>query len=168
MNLSQISSTQHILNVMIEISAHSFPIKYEYNQDIELLQVDRFLSTSMIYPCNYGFIPNTRSGDGDPIDILVITQWPLNSNVMISVRPIGVLLTTDEKGQDEKILSVPSSQVDNYYDNIFNYSDLPKNLLDRIVHFFTHYKDLEKEKAVIVGEWMNAETAKRFIQNSIL
>ncbi|APR98335.1 inorganic diphosphatase [Wolbachia endosymbiont of Folsomia candida] len=163
MDLSKITSTPDAVNVVIEISANSEPVKYEFNKEFGLLQVDRFLSASMTYPCNYGFIPNTNADDGDPVDVLVLTQFPLAPSVLISVRPIGALFTKDEKGKDEKILAVPISSVDHYYDNIKNYSDLPKNLLDKIAHFFSHYKDLEKGKTVAVGEWVSAEEAKKII-----
>ncbi|MDN5247627.1 MAG: inorganic diphosphatase [Wolbachia endosymbiont of Tyrophagus putrescentiae] len=156
------------VNVIIEIGANADPIKYEFNKELELLQVDRFLSTAMVYPCNYGFIPNTQTDDGDPVDVLVLTQFPLASGVLISVRPIGALLTKDEKGEDEKILAVPVSSVDSYYDNIENYSDVPQNLLNKIVHFFSHYKDLEKGKAVTVGKWVDVEEAQKIIEKSQL
>lgn len=166
MDLSKIKINSDEINVVIEISASAEPVKYEFNKELGLLQVDRFLSTSMTYPCNYGFIPNTCAGDGDPADVLVLTQFPLAPGVLISVRPVGVLLTKDEKGEDEKILAVPISSVDSYYENIKNYSDLSKNLLDKIAHFFSHYKDLEKEKTVTVGEWANVEKAKEIIEKS--
>ncbi|MDG7056016.1 MAG: inorganic diphosphatase [Wolbachia endosymbiont of Meromenopon meropis] len=167
MNLNKIITKTNAVNVIIEISANSEPIKYEFNKELELLQVNRFLSTSMTYPCNYGFIPNTCAGDGDPIDVLVLTQFPLAPGVLISVRPIGALLTTDEKGEDKKILAVPISSVDEYYENVKNYSDLSKNLLDKIAHFFLHYKNLEKGKIVTVGKWVDMKEAKNFIQSSI-
>lgn len=169
MDLSKIvieGSVQNEVKVIIEISANSEPVKYEFNKEYGLLQVDRFLSTSMLYPCNYGFIPNTKVDDGDPLDVLVLTQFPLAPGVLISARPIGALLTEDEKGRDEKILAVPSSNVDSYYDGIKNYSDLPDSLLEKIVHFFSHYKDLEKGKKVIVGEWINIQEAQKVIEKS--
>lgn len=166
MDLSKITTKPDAISVVIEISANAHPIKYEFNKELGLLQVDRFLSTSMTYPCNYGFVPNTCAGDGDPVDVLVLTQIPLAPGVLISVRPVGALLTKDEKGEDEKILAVPISSVDSYYDNIKNYSDLSENLLDKIAHFFSHYKDLEKGKTVTVGEWADVEEAKKIIEKS--
>lgn len=166
MDLSKITTKPDEINVVIEIGANAEPVKYEFNKELGLLQVDRFLSTSMTYPCNYGFVPNTCAGDGDPVDVLVITQFPLAPGVLISVRPVGALLTKDEKGEDEKILVVPISSVDSYYENIKNYSDLSKNLLDKIAHFFSHYKDLEKGKTVTVGEWADVEEAKKIIEKS--
>ncbi|MDG7052337.1 MAG: inorganic diphosphatase [Wolbachia endosymbiont of Alcedoecus sp.] len=167
MDLSKITATADAVSVIIEIGANAEPIKYEFNKELGLLQVDRFLSTSMTYPCNYGFVPNTCAGDGDPVDVLVLTQFPLAPGVLISVRPIGALLTKDEKGEDEKILAVPVSSVDSYYDNVKDYSDLPKNLLDKITHFFSRYKDLEKGKTVTVGKWVGMEEAKSIIENAI-
>ncbi|OEY87191.1 inorganic pyrophosphatase [Wolbachia pipientis] len=168
MDLSKIPAGNDLpyeVNVIIEISAYE-NVKYEYHKEYGILSVDRFLHTSMGYPCNYGFIPHTYADDGDPVDVLVLTQFPLTRPSLISVRPIGALNTSDEKGQDEKILSVPVSNVDSYYDNIKNYSDLSQNLLDKIVHFFSHYKDLEKGKAVTVGNWMNAKKAQEIIKKS--
>ncbi|MDR2609019.1 MAG: inorganic diphosphatase [Rickettsiales bacterium] len=167
MDLSKITATADAVSVIIEISANAEPIKYEFNKELGLLQVDRFLSTSMTYPCNYGFVPNTCAGDGDPVDVLVLTQFPLALGVLISVRPIGALLTKDEKGEDEKILAVPVSSVDSYYDDVKDCSDLPKNLLDKITHFFSHYKDLEKGKTVTVGKWVGMKEAKSIIENAI-
>ncbi|MDR1139896.1 MAG: inorganic diphosphatase [Rickettsiales bacterium] len=167
MDLSKIIATADAVSVIIEIGANAEPIKYEFNKELGLLQVDRFLSTSMTYPCNYGFVPNTCAGDGDPVDVLVLTQFPLAPGVLISVRPIGALLTKDEKGEDEKILAVPVSSVDSYYDDVKDYSDLPKNLLDKITHFFSHYKDLEKGKTVTVGKWVGMKEAKSIIENAV-
>ncbi|WP_168464211.1 inorganic diphosphatase [Wolbachia endosymbiont of Ctenocephalides felis wCfeT] len=167
MDLSKITVGTDEVNVLIEISANAEPVKYEFNKELGLLQADRFLSTSMTYPCNYGFIPNTCAGDGDPVDVLVLTQFPLVPNALISVRPVGALLTKDEKGEDEKILAVPISKVDSYYDNIKNHSDLPQSLLNKIAHFFLRYKDLEKGKTVTVGEWVNAEKAKDIINSAV-
>ncbi|MGL9718130.1 MAG: inorganic diphosphatase [Wolbachia sp.] len=167
MDLSKITATTNAVSVIIEIGANAEPIKYEFNKELGLLQVDRFLSTSMTYPCNYGFVPNTCTGDGDPVDVLVLTQFPLAPGVLILVRPIGALLTKDEKGEDEKILAVPVSSVDSYYDNVKDYSDLPKNLLDKITHFFSRYKDLEKGKTVTVGKWVSMKEAKSIIENAI-
>ncbi|MDD9331512.1 MAG: inorganic diphosphatase [Wolbachia sp.] len=170
MDLSKITAGNNLpkeVNVIIEISANSESIKYEFNKEFGLLQVDRFLSTSMAYPCNYGFIPNTHAGDGDPVDVLVLTQFPLASCTLISVRPVGALITEDEKGEDEKILAIPVSSVDSYYDNVKSCSDLPQSLLNKIAHFFSCYKDLEKGKTVTVRGWVNTEKAQEIIEKSI-
>ena len=148
MDLANIRSGQCVpdeVNAVIEISANSSPIKYEIDSD-GVLVVDRFLTVSMCYPCNYGFIPHTKGGDGDCIDILVISRCPIMPTALISVRPIGVLIMEDEGGDDVKILSVPANKLDAYYNEILNYSDVQELQLQQIEHFFTRYKDLEKHK----------------------
>lgn len=170
-NVTKVSAGKNppkVINAIIEISANSCPIKYELNKEIGLLQVDRFLSTAMHYPCNYGFIPQTYAEDGDPVDILILTQFSLMPKVIISVRPIGVLSMSDEAGIDAKILSVPTSEIDPYYDNINSYSDLPRSLLDKITHFFSHYKQLEKNKEVKVEGWNNLDKAHKIIETALL
>jgi len=124
-----------VVNAIIEISVNSCPM-CELNKQMGLLQVDTFLSTAMHCLCNYGFIPQTHAEDGDPVDVLILTQFSLMPKVIISVHPIGVLSMSDEAGINAKILSMPISKVDPYYDNIDSYSDLPKSLLDKTAHFF--------------------------------
>jgi inorganic pyrophosphatase len=155
------------VNAIIEISMNSGPIKYEFDKDLDALVVDRFMNTSMQYPCNYGFVPHTLSGDGDPADILVYSSQPIIPGAIISVRPIGVLLTEDEKGQDEKILAVPGHKIDPYFANIEDHTDLPEILLKKIEHFFERYKDLEKSKWVKVSGWKDATHACQIIQAAI-
>lgn len=150
-------------NVLIEIPAHSFPIKYELDEEVGLLKVDRFMLVSMFYPCNYGFISGTLGGDGDCLDALVITRYPLKAKCTIEVRAIGILIMKDEAGSDEKILCVPVSKVDSFYDNIKQYTDLPSIQLKEIEHFFSHYKELEKNKFVEVIGWQPAEVAYKLI-----
>ncbi|WP_343126594.1 inorganic diphosphatase [Buchnera aphidicola] len=134
------------LYAIIEISAQSTPIKYEKNQKYDLLMVDRFIPTSIFYPCNYGYINQTLSLDNDTLDILIITTYPLNSNVIIRCRPIGVLNMEDEKGKDEKIIAVPHSSLTKEYQNIQDISHLSEFFKKKIIHFFTTYKNLEKNK----------------------
>ena len=162
-----IGSPPEEVNAVIEIMAHSFPVKYELNTDSHVMEVDRILYTPMHYPCNYGFIPHTLSDDGDPADILVYCSQPIMPGAFIKVRPIGVLITEDEKGIDEKLLSVPSRKVDPKLTEIKNYNDLPKNLLDQIEYFFTHYKDLEEEKWTKVQGWQGKDYAKDKILKAI-
>lgn len=157
----------HDLNVIIEVPMGSDPVKYEMDKDSGALFVDRFLHTAMQYPCNYGFIPHTLSGDGDPVDVLVVTNYPVQAGAIIRSRPIGVLLMEDEAGQDEKILAVPVTALHPYYDKIENYNDLPQILLDQISHFFEHYKDLEKNKFVKVLGWEDAKKAESLILEGI-
>ena len=155
------------VNVVIEISMNSDPIKYEFDKDMEAMVVDRFMQSSMQYPCNYGFVPHTLSGDGDPVDMLVYTNYPIATKSVVLVKPIGVLLTEDEKGLDEKILAVPTNKVDPYFKDINNYTDLPEILTKKIAHFFERYKDLEDGKWVKVSGWKDSDHAQKLIQVAI-
>lgn len=151
------------INVIIEISAHSDPIKYEIDKSTGMLMVDRFVATSMTYPCDYGFIPQTLSEDGDPVDVLVIAPYSLNPGVVIRCRPVGMLRMTDESGIDTKILAVPVDKLTPRYRDIKEAEDLGKELLARIEHFFQHYKDLEPGKWVKTNGWVDADAAKKEI-----
>ena len=151
------------VNVLIEVPIGGEPIKYEMDKDAGTLFVDRFLYTAMRYPGNYGFIPHTLSEDGDPCDVLVANTRPLVPGSYIAVRPIGVMLMEDEGGGDEKIIAVPVPKLTKRYENVHNYTDLPKITLDQIQHFFEHYKDLEPGKWVKLKGWGDAATAKKLI-----
>jgi len=155
------------INVIIEVPREEKPVKYELDKDSGALFVDRFLHTSMVYPCNYGFIPNTLSDDGDPVDVLVVSELPVMPMSVIRCRPIGVLIMEDEAGQDEKLLAVPVSKLNPFYDDINEYSDLPQILLDKISHFFERYKDLEKNKWVKVTGWDGSKKAEELILQAI-
>lgn len=155
------------INVIIEIPAHSDPIKYEVDKETNSIFVDRFMSTAMHYPCNYGYVPQTLADDGDPADVLVITPFPVNSGSVVRCRPIGVLNMTDEAGDDAKILAVPINELTTLYSNINSPEDVPAPLLKQIEHFFEHYKDLEKDKWVKISGWDNAEAAMAEILASI-
>lgn len=155
------------VNVIIEVPMGSQPIKYEMDKDSGALYVDRFLHTAMYYPCNYGFIPHTLSGDGDPADVLVVTNYPVQPGAVLAARPVGVLLMEDDGGVDEKILAVPVQKLHPFYENIKDYTDLPQILLDQIQHFFEHYKDLEKGKWVKVLGWKDKDTAAKLIEEAI-
>ena len=155
------------INVIIEVPQGSSPVKYEFDKDCGAIMVDRFLSTPMFYPTNYGFIPHTLSGDGDPCDVLVITPLPIIPSSIIRVRPVGVLLMEDEAGYDEKILAVPHHKLYPIYDNIKDYHDVSELLLKQIQHFFERYKDLEPNKWVKVTGWGGAEKARELISESI-
>lgn len=154
-------------NVIIEIPSHSDPIKYEVDKETGAMFVDRFMGTAMHYPCNYGYIPQTLSEDGDPADVLVVTPIPVISGAVVSVRPLGMLKMTDEAGKDAKILAVPVDKLTSMYTDVKNVHDLPKSLLDSIAHFFDHYKDLEAGKWVEIDGWVDIEEAKREVVSSI-
>lgn len=155
------------INVIIEIPMHSDPVKYEIDQNSGIIHVDRINATPMYYPANYGFIPATLAGDGDPLDVMVICPYPLLVSSVINARPIGVLLMEDEKGQDEKIIAVPSSHVSKHYDNIQDVSQLPEIYVQEIKHFFEHYKDLEQGKWVRVDKIARKEVAQTIIIKSL-
>ena len=148
------------INIIIEIPAHSDPVKYEFDQPSGMMMLDRFIPTSMNYPCNYGFIPHTLSEDGDPLDVLIITPFPLITGIVVRGRPIGVLHMTDESGADAKILAVPVNKITLLYQDIHKPEDLGKILLGSIKHFFQHYKDLEPGKWVKIGNIAGEKAAK--------
>lgn len=153
-------------NVVIEIPAMSEPVKYELDKDTKMLVVDRFMATTMQYPCNYGFIPNTLSEDGDPVDVLVMTPVPLRHGAMIRCRPVGMLNMTDESGVDTKIIAVPHDKLTQIYRHIQDINDVPELLKQQIKHFFEHYKDLEPGKWVKVENFAGVEQAKTAIMES--
>lgn len=155
------------VNVVIEVPMGSSPVKYEMDKDSGALLVDRFLATPMFYPCNYGFIPHTLSGDGDPADVLVVAPYALAPGSVIAVRPVGVLMMKDEGGDDEKILAVPVTKLTPLYEHVKSYKDLPELLIKQIGHFFEHYKDLEPNKWVKVTGWKDADDAARIIMEAV-
>lgn len=171
MNISKISygkNAPEIVNVIIEVPQNSDPVKYEIDKDSGALFVDRFIATPMYYPCNYGFVPNTLSDDGDPVDVLVVSELPLMPMSVIKAKPIGVLIMEDEKGMDEKIIAVPAVKTNSEYENIEDYTELNKSLLDKISHFFERYKDLEKNKWVKVKSFEGKQKAQDLIQEAIV
>ena len=155
------------LNVIVEIPANSDPVKYEVDKDSGLLHVDRFSATSMIYPFNYGFVPNTLCDDGDPLDMMVLAPFPVCHGAVIRARPIGVLMMTDEAGQDPKILAVPVSKLTKAYDAVTEPEHLPASILQSIEHFFSHYKDLDAGKWVKIDGWQDAAYAKKVVMEAI-
>jgi inorganic pyrophosphatase len=157
----------HELNVVIEVPLRSDPIKYEFDKESGAIVVDRFLYTTMFYPCNYGFVPHTLANDGDPIDVMVVGRMPVQPGAVLPVRPIGLLELEDEAGGDEKVLAVPVPKITRLYDKVRSWSDIPEIDLQRIQHFFEHYKDLEPEKWVRVGSWRDAEQAHAVITSAI-
>ncbi len=155
------------INVVIEVPVGGEPIKYEMDKASGALFVDRFLYTSMRYPGNYGFVPHTLSDDGDPIDVLVASTRAITPGAVINCRPIGVLIMTDEAGQDEKVIAVPSVKLTRRYETVNEVKDLPQITLDQISHFFQHYKDLEGGKWVEVDRWGDAAEAKLMIREAM-
>jgi len=149
--------------VVIEIPANSTPIKYEIDKDADALFVDRFMATPMFYPCNYGYIPQTLGEDGDPLDVLVVTPYPVVPGSVIRARPVGVLNMSDESGQDAKVIAVPHDKLTALYKGVKEYTDLPELLLKQIQHFFENYKDLEPGKWVKVDNWQGADAAREAI-----
>ncbi len=168
MNLEKIAigSNPDAINVVIEIPYGS-NIKYEVDKESGAVVVDRVMYSAMFYPANYGFVPNTLSDDGDPADVLVLNEYPLQAGSVIKARLIGVLIMEDESGVDEKLISVPVSKIDPRYDRIQSLQDLPQITLDRIKNFFETYKTLEPNKWVKVKDFKDKQEAQRILQTSI-
>jgi inorganic pyrophosphatase len=170
MDISKISAgvnPPEDIHVFVEIPQGGLPVKYELDKASGALFVDRFLHTSMQYPANYGFIPHTLSEDGDPCDVLVVSQTPVISGAVIRCRPIGALIMKDEAGPDEKIIAVPVDRLHPFYTDVTSYADLPPILIEQIAHFFQHYKDLEKGKWVTIAQWVGPDVAKQLINEGI-
>ena len=170
MNLSALAigkNPPEDVNVVIEVPLGGEPIKYELDKESGALVVDRFLYTSMRYPGNYGFIPHTLSGDGDPCDVICLNTRAIAPGAVMSCRIVGVLLMEDNAGMDEKLIAVPSSSLTARYDHVQNYTDLPKITLDQVEHFFAHYKDLEPGKWVKIKGWGDVDMARRMVLEGI-
>jgi inorganic pyrophosphatase len=150
-------------NVIIEIPMNADPVKYEVDKATSAIFVDRFMSTAMHYPTNYGYVPKTISGDGDPVDVLVITPVPLIPGVVVTCRAIGILKMTDEAGEDGKVLAVPIDKILSIYSHWKKPEDMNPLRLKTIAHFFEHYKDLEENKWVKINGWEGPESAKQEI-----
>jgi inorganic pyrophosphatase len=170
MSLNKVQSGNnppHDINVIIEIPSHAHPVKYEIEKKSGILFVDRFILTPMFYPCNYGYINNTLSQDGDPLDVLVHTPYSLQSGSVIRSRPLGMLQMNDESGEDIKIIAVPHSKIYPEYDSLKQINDLPKLLCDQIIYFFNNYKKMEKGKWVKIIGWKDIKCAEKEIVISI-
>jgi len=167
LNAVSIGDPPNDVNVVIEVPIGGEPIKYEMDKEAGALVVDRFLYTSMRYPGNYGFVPHTLSGDGDPCDVIIANTRAIVPGAIMSCRLVGVLLMEDEAGGDEKLLAVPSSKLTRRYDGVCDYTDLPEITLKQIEHFFQHYKDLESGKWVKVLRWGDAAEARQILMESI-
>jgi inorganic pyrophosphatase len=170
MNLDRVNSGRDVpdeINVIIEIPAYSDPVKYELDKDTGAMFVDRFMSSAMHYPCNYGYVPHTLSRDGDPVDVLVLSPSPLISGSVIRCRPVGVLKMADESGDDAKVLALPVDALTKAYRHVKGCRDLPGELLEQIAHFFEHYKDLDEGKWVRVEGWGDVDAARQEILASV-
>ena len=152
--------------VIIEIPANASPIKYEVDKDMDAILVDRFMATPMFYPANYGYINQTLADDGDPLDVLVVTPYPVIPGSVIRCRTVGMLNMSDESGRDEKLIAVPHDKLSTIYKDVKEYTDLPALLLQQIEHFFENYKDLEPGKWVKIDGWEGSEAAKEVIKKS--
>jgi inorganic pyrophosphatase len=155
------------INVVIEIPMNADPVKYEVDKETHTIFVDRFMSTSMNYPTNYGYVPQTLSGDGDPVDVLVVTPVPLIPGVVVTCRPIGILKMQDEAGDDAKVLAVPIRKILPHYERWNKPEDMSPARLHAIAHFFEHYKDLEPGKWVKIMGWAGPEAARQEITDGI-
>lgn len=155
------------MNVIIEIPANSSPIKYEVDKDTSTVWVDRFMATAMFYPANYGFVNQTLGLDGDPVDVLVITPYPLQAGVAIRCRPVAVLNMSDDGGQDAKVIAVPVDKLTPIYKDVKDLADVPALLKAQIQHFFEHYKDLEPGKWVKIEGWGDVNAAKQELLDGV-
>ena len=166
-NVTPGSKVPEAFNVVIEIPMNGDPIKYEVDKESGAIFVDRFMSTAMHYPTNYGYVPQTIAGDGDPVDVLVVTPVPLMPGVVVPCRAIGILKMTDEAGEDGKVLAVPTNKILSLYSRWTKPEDLNPMRLKAIEHFFEHYKDLEQGKWVKVQGWEGPEAAHKEILDGI-
>jgi len=155
------------VNVIIEIPMHSPAVKYEVDKKSGALFLDRMLKTAMHYPCNYGYIPHTLCGDGDPVDVMVVMPVPVQSGCVVTCRPVGLLRMEDESGADAKVLAVPTEDITGLYRDVKCLEDVDELLRMQITHFFDHYKDLETGKWVDINGWEDADSARREILDSI-
>jgi len=156
------------INVVIEILEGDTSVKYEVDKDTGCLVVDRFMNVAMHYPANYGFVPHTLYDDGDPVDVLVPTPYPIVRGAVVKCRPVAVLGTEDESGLDAKVLAVPTDKVaTGYYKDMRDLADVPERFRNKIAHFFEHYKDLEEGKWVKITGWQGAQAAMEDIQRSM-
>lgn len=154
-----------VIDMIVEIPRNS-NVKYEYDKESNLMRCDRIISTAMLYPGNYGYVPDTLSGDGDPLDILLLCDYPIYPGTVIKVKTIGVLLTEDEKGDDEKLIAIPSHEVDQSSMTINCLEDLGAHILNKIKHFFQHYKDNETQKWVHVKDFADQNEALSIIERA--
>lgn len=167
LNVHQGDNIPFECNVIVEIPKHADPVKYEVDKESGVLVVDRFISSLMRYPCNYGFIPRTLAEDGDPVDVLVITPFSIVHGAIIPCRPVGMLSMEDESGEDAKIIAVPTDKLTPLYHDVISYENLPKITLEQIKHFFELYKALEPGKWVKINGWKGVAETHAEIMNGI-
>ncbi len=168
MNISKIKvgNIPDKINAIIEIPYGS-SVKYELDKESGAVFVDRVMASAVFYPANYGFIANTLADDGDPVDILVLNEYPIQAGAVIPCRLIGVLVMEDESGMDEKLLALPTSKVDARYEDIKSLDDVPKATLAKIKNFFETYKILEKDKWVKVQDFKDTKAAVEILEKAI-
>ncbi len=157
----------HDIYVVVENPKHTPHVKYEEDKYTGLLFVDRFAPMPMVFPAHYGFINQTLGGDGDPVDAFVYTDIPVVPGAIIRARPVGVLLTTDESGEDAKLVCVPHKKLDVRFENIKDYTDLPEMFRQQLEQFYMHYKNLEPGKWVKCAGWGDAKAAMEIIVKGI-
>ncbi len=155
-------------DVLIEISMNESHVKYEFDKELEFLRVDRFFKAPMYYPFNYGYIPGTCGGDGDPLDVMVVCPHPIIPCTLIECRPVGVLLMDDEGGRDEKIIAVPHEKISPSFLNVNSLADLHSEVAEKIEHFFSYYKAVDNGKWVKIERWGSVEEAKSIIKGCII
>lgn len=168
MNVAKIdrgASAPEQVNVVIEIPQGS-SIKYELDKESGALVVDRFLHTAMAYPFNYGFIPHTHADDGDPVDVLVLSSFPVAPGSVIAARPIGMLEMEDEAGKDDKIIAVPLTKIDPHYAEIEDIDALGAATKNKVKHFFETYKELEPGKWVKIKAFTDKQSALENIRKA--
>jgi inorganic pyrophosphatase len=156
------------INVIIEIPANSSLVKYEIDKNCDAIFVDRFMKSPMFYPANYGYINKTLANDGDALDVLVMTPYPLITGSVIRCRPVGILNMIDECGEDAKLISVPHSSLTSIYNDINNIDDVPSLFRDQVREFFENYKNLESGKWVKIKEWQDSSFARKKIMEAAL
>jgi inorganic pyrophosphatase len=161
-NIPTHCNSPRIVNAVVEISKGS-STKYEYDGDIGVFKYDRSLDSAMVYPASYGSIPGTLCDDGDPLDILILSDMPIDRGTLVEARPLGVLDMDDEGEKDYKVLAVPVSNRRRYR----NLNDVDPLFRRISKNFFAHYKDLENKK-VTVGKWLDKQSAYDIIQESIV
>ena len=165
-NLSPGKNPPELINVLIEIPQGSL-VKYELDKDSGYIFVDRFAFTTMGYPANYGFVPNTMSGDGDPVDVLVLSVQPVHPGTVIPATPIGLLEMEDDGGVDAKVIAVPPLKVDPFFGKYEDLKDVDEAILNRIKHFFEHYKELEPGKWGKIKGWQGREVALEEVRKGL-